>query len=131
MAQACRSARGHVPEDVRNVMVKALSQTPCLNGCILPASAVRVLNTLESAGLEAWVVGGAEVYRQLLPFCACAEVTKNHEVRPADTFFPDLDADPVWRVTAVDGPHTVLPGEGDEGLVYEFVTYRHQKPQDR
>ncbi len=80
---------------------------------------------------EAWVVGGAEVYRQLLPFCACAEVTKNHEVRPADTFFPDLDADPAWRVTAVDGPHTVLPGEGDEGLVYEFVTYRHQKPQDR
>ena len=80
---------------------------------------------------EAWVVGGAEVYRQLLPFCACAEVTKNHEVRPADTFFPDLDADPAWRVAAVDGPHTVLPGEGDEGLVYEFVTYRHQKPQDR
>ena len=58
MAQACRNARGHVPEDVRNVMVKALSQTPCLNGCILPASVVRVLNTLESAGLEAWVVGG-------------------------------------------------------------------------
>lgn len=72
---------------------------------------------------EAWVIGGAEVYRQLLPFCAEAVVTKNRCVRPADTFFPNLDDDPAWHIDARDGGHVVAEGEGDAGVEYEFVTY--------
>ena len=43
---------------------------------------------------EAWVIGGAEVYRQFLPLCSEAVVTKNHCVREADAYFPNLDEEP-------------------------------------
>lgn len=72
---------------------------------------------------EAWVIGGGEVYRQMLPLCARAVVTKNHCVRPVDSFFPNLDDDTSWIVVSSDGPHAIAEGEGDTGVSYEFVTY--------
>lgn len=72
---------------------------------------------------RAWVIGGAEVYRQLLPYCSLAVVTKNHCTRPADAFFPDLDADGSWRVADETEPAVISAGEGDEGVSYTFVTY--------
>lgn len=73
---------------------------------------------------EAWVIGGAQVYRQLLPLCSEAVVTKNDCVRPADAFFPDLDADPAWEVASETPPAVIREGEGDAGIGYRFVTYR-------
>lgn len=67
---------------------------------------------------EAWVIGGGEVYRQLLPHCRRAVVTKNHCVRPADTRFPNLDEDPSWQVEGVR-PGGVTP----DGVGFDFVTY--------
>lgn len=67
---------------------------------------------------EAWVIGGGEVYRQLLPRCGRAVVTRNHCVRPCDTRFPDLDADPSWRVL-----ETRAGGVTPEGVAFDFVTY--------
>lgn len=75
---------------------------------------------------EAWVIGGAEVYRQLLPLCAEVVVTKNHVTHAADAFFPNLDDDPAWRVSATDGGYVVQQGEGDAGVAFEFVTYERQ-----
>ena len=60
-----------------------------------------------------WVIGGASVYRQLLPYCGGAVVTKFDELRDADTFFPDLDTDPAFEIT-----------ETEEGETCRFVTYR-------
>ena len=73
----------------------------------------------------AWVIGGGEVYRQFLPYCVEAEVTHNHCVHDVDTYFPDLDADPAWEIARASELAFVAAGEGDEGLKYEFVTYRH------
>lgn len=72
---------------------------------------------------EAWVIGGAEVYRQMLPLCSRAIVTKNHCIRSADAFFLDLDHDPSWRVAETDGGYTIAEGEGDAGVAFGFVTY--------
>ncbi len=71
-----------------------------------------------------WVIGGGDVYRQFLPYCVEAEVTHSHCVHPVDTYFPDLDADPAWEIARRGGVATIASGEGDEGLDYEFVTYR-------
>ena len=73
---------------------------------------------------EAWVIGGAQVYRQLLPLCSEAVVTKTACTRPADAFFPDLDVDPAWVVAEETEPALIQPGDGDEGISYRFVTYR-------
>ena len=73
---------------------------------------------------QVWVVGGGEVYRALIGRCSRAVVTRNHCVRPADTFFPDLDADASWRVAKT----ATANEEGDplvtaEGIPFEFTTY--------
>ena len=74
----------------------------------------------------AWVLGGGDVYRALLPRCSEALVTRNRCTLPADTFFPDLDADPGWRVawsTDVDGDGEPLATP--DGIAFEFVNYQH------
>ena len=70
---------------------------------------------------EAWVIGGGQVYELLLPHCQRAVVTKNHCVRPSDTFFPDLDADPTWEVAEVRGG-----GVTADGVAFDFVTYERR-----
>jgi dihydrofolate reductase len=42
------------------------------------------------------VIGGAIVYRQLLPYCDAVHVTQFAEAYEADCYFPDLDASPEW-----------------------------------
>ena len=80
---------------------------------------------------RAWVLGGGEVYRQLLPYCTRAVVTKNHCVRRVDAYFPNLDDDPAWCVVAADGPHVIASGEGDEGVSFEFVTYERASADEK
>lgn len=75
---------------------------------------------------EAWVIGGGEIYRQLLPYCTEAVITKTHAIRPADTFFPNLDEDPAWELVEESEEQVTQPGEGDEGLSYRFCTYRRR-----
>lgn len=85
---------------------------------------VEVVHTLEGALAavseeeEAWVIGGGEVYRQLLPRCTRVVVTRNHCVRAVDTHFPDLDEDPSWKVEEVRAG-----GVTPEGVPFDFVTY--------
>lgn len=70
---------------------------------------------------EAWVLGGGQVYELLLPHCDRAVVTRNHCVRPCDTHFPDLDADPVWKVV-----ETRAGGVTPDGVPFDFVTYERR-----
>ncbi len=85
---------------------------------------VEVVHTLDealatvAAEPEAWVLGGGEVYRQLLPHCDRAVVTRNHCVRPCDTRFPDLDADPSWALAEARAG-----GVTPEGVAFDFMTY--------
>ena len=63
------------------------------------------------------VIGGGSVYRQLLPYCEKAYVTKLNTVVKCDTWFPDLDSDPDWKLSE-------LLGSGEEnGIAYEFCLY--------
>mgnify|MGYP003287657232 FL=1 len=73
---------------------------------------------LALAGDEAFVIGGQEVYEQLLPYCTRAYVTKVFADVPADAFFPNLDEDPLWRA--------VSSGEMQEenGLTFQYVEYQ-------
>ncbi len=73
---------------------------------------------LALAGDEAFVIGGQEVYEQLLPYCTRAYVTKVFADVPADAFFPNLDEGPLWRA--------VSTGEMQEenGLIFQYVEYQ-------
>lgn len=66
---------------------------------------------------RAFVIGGGSVYRQMLPYCDRAYVTKVHTCPESDTFFPNLDEDPDWLP-----PQTLQSGE-ENGIAYEMLLY--------
>lgn len=72
---------------------------------------------LAAAPKDSFVIGGESVYRALLPYCSIAHVTRVDAAFTADTWFPDLDADPDW--------HPVELSEDMEhnGLIFRYVTY--------
>ena len=72
---------------------------------------------LASSASRAIVIGGGSIYRQLLPFCDRAYITKVHARPSSDTFFPNLDEDPCWRLSQV-----LLQGE-ESGVSYEMCLY--------
>jgi dihydrofolate reductase len=84
-------------------------------------NADEALAALESEDPDSvWLIGGETVYRDLLPRCTRAYVTRNDVVLPADAFFPDLDADPGWQVE-----ETREGGVTKAGVPFEYVTYRN------
>ena len=66
---------------------------------------------------DAFVIGGGSVYAALLPWCGAAHVTKIDAEFQADTWFPDLDADPAWEIAGEEPPLE------QDGLRFRYVTY--------
>lgn len=83
--------------------------------------ALRRVKELENE-LPCWVIGGEQIYRQLLPYCETALVTKTEIDLPADAFFPNLDEDSRW--TLVDRSET----REENGVRFQFLTYRNLSP---
>ena len=69
-----------------------------------------------------FVIGGAQVYRQLLPWCVRAHITRLSGSFGADCFLTDLERHPDWRL-AESGP--VQSWQGQE---YVFLTYERRQP---
>jgi dihydrofolate reductase len=66
---------------------------------------------------DVYVIGGDSVYKQLLPCCNIAHVTKVDHEYEADTYFPNLDKDPEWQITAESDEQTYFD------LPYQFLKY--------
>lgn len=66
---------------------------------------------------DVFVIGGASVYRQLLPYCVRALITKTYTDAPADSFFPNLDALPNWEPTAASD---IME---ENGVAYQYIDY--------
>ncbi|HIS30964.1 MAG TPA: dihydrofolate reductase [Candidatus Limivivens intestinipullorum] len=64
-----------------------------------------------------YVIGGESVYRMLLPDCDTVHVTKVDHAFEADTFFPNLDEMPEWKITADSEEQTYFD------LEYTFLKY--------
>lgn len=65
---------------------------------------------------DLYVIGGAELYRQLLPWADRLELTEIDATFDGDAFFPAIDRRQ-WREVKRE------PGVGADGLRYAFVTY--------
>ena len=70
---------------------------------------------------EIYVIGGGEVYRELLPYCEEVLVTKVDAVGGAEVFFPNLDENPDFQ--CVDEGEPV----DDNGLTIRFTRYKNLK----
>ena len=69
---------------------------------------------------RAMVIGGGSIYRQMLPLCDTAYVTKIHTAVDSDTFFPDLDANEDWTLAEV------LQSGEENGIFYEMCLYKRK-----
>ena len=49
---------------------------------------------------DVYIVGGESIYRQMLPYCDVAHVTRIDHAYEADAFFPNLDECPECQITA-------------------------------
>lgn len=67
-------------------------------------------------------IGGAGVYRQLLPYCDRAYITKIDRSFGADAFLPDLDESGEWEIFN-DGTRREWNGIG-----YRFTEYARSTP---
>ena len=96
------------------VLTRSGSQIPGFTVCQSPEKAAELAKKVP----RAMVIGGGSIYRQMLPWCDTAYVTKVHCTPPSDTFFPDLDADPQWELAQV------LQSGEENGIAYEMCLYK-------
>jgi len=66
---------------------------------------------------RALVIGGASVYRQLLPWVELVHVTQIDAAPASDSYFENLDASPAFRLREAGG------WQEENGTRYRFVTY--------
>lgn len=70
---------------------------------------------------DVYIIGGASVYRELLPYCDVAHVTKIDRAYEADSYFPNLDQMEEWQITADSEEQTYFD------LEYRFLKYEKKK----
>ena len=66
---------------------------------------------------QIYIIGGESIYREMLPYCNVAHVTKVDHVYEADAFFPNLDEMDGWEITADSDEQTYFD------IPYQFVKY--------
>ena len=68
-----------------------------------------------------FVIGGGQIYKELLPYCDTAYVTEvDHAYEEVDTYFPNLNKMDDWYIDKIE------PSKSKEyiGLKYRFTTYK-------
>ena len=92
-------------------------------GCEIAASPQAALElAADTEDDKLWVIGGGSVYTALLPKCRRVYLTKvDAAAGNADTFFPNLDKLPGWKIEAVSEPVE------ENGVTYRFVDYVNTK----
>lgn len=70
---------------------------------------------------DVYIIGGGSIYKELLPYCDVAHVTKIEHAYEADAYFPNLDEDKEWEITAESEELTYFD------LEYRFVKYERKR----
>ena len=105
-----------LPGRVNVAITRSNAEIPGFTVCHSPEEAAQLAKGAE----KAMVIGGGSIYRQMLPYCDCAIITKVHVTPESDTFFPNLDEDPDWELTEV------LQSGAENGIAYEMCIYKRK-----
>lgn len=91
-----------------------------VKGAVVCHSVEEVLEEIKQYdSRDVYVVGGDTVYKEFLPYCDVAHVTRTDHAYEADAWFLDLEADPAWELT----------GQSEEKTYFdlEFVFCRYER----
>ena len=105
-----------LPGRVNVALTRSKTEIPGFTVCTSTEEAAEVAKTAN----RAMVIGGGSVYKQMLPYCDTAYITKVHVTPESDTFFPNLDEDENWYVSEV-----LMSGE-ENGIAYEMILYKRK-----
>jgi dihydrofolate reductase len=110
------------PLDRRTNIILSRNPDYQVRGAVVVHSIEELLKELEQYDSEdIYIIGGESIYRQMLPYCGTAHVTRIDYAYQADAFFPDLDKDPEWEITADSEEQTYFD------IPYTFVRYSRKK----
>ncbi len=110
-----------MPLPNRTNIVLTTDQDYKAKGAIIVHSKEELLEELKKYPKEdIFIIGGESVYRMMLPYCTTAHVTKTDYAYDADTWFPNLDEMPEWKITAEGEEETYFDIE------YQFLKYERQ-----
>ncbi len=70
---------------------------------------------------DVYIIGGASIYRQMLPYCDEVLLTKVADDGLAEVFYENLDEKEEWDLVSC------TPEENDNGHFIRFCTYRNNK----
>ena len=105
-----------LPKRVNVVLTRGELAKEGVVACHSPEEAMELAKTAE----KTFVIGGGSVYRQMLPYCDRAYITKVHITPESDTYFPNLDADADWELAEV------LQSGEENGISYEMCLYERK-----
>ncbi len=105
-----------LPGRVNVALTCSGAEIPGFTVCSSPQQAQELAKCVE----RAMVIGGGSIYKQMLPMCDTAYVTKVHTKPESDTFFPNLDEDPAWELAEV------LQSGEENGIAYEMCLYKRK-----
>lgn len=93
-----------------------------VNDAVVVHSIEELLEELQAYDTkDVYIIGGDSIYKQLLPYCDTAHVTKIDHGYEADAYFPNLDADPDWEITDMSDEQFYFD------LTYHFIKYERKK----
>jgi len=110
---------GGRPLDSRTNIILSSDKKYKVDGAVVVNSIDELLKEISKYNSDdVYVCGGESVYRQLIPYCDVAHVTRIDHAYDADTYFPNLDDSDEWEIEV----------ESDEevyfDVTYTFVKYR-------
>ena len=106
-----------LPGRVNVALSRSGMEIPGFTTCASPEEVMELAKTVR----RAMVIGGGSIYRQMLPYCDTAYVTRVHVTPDSDTFFPNLDEDEQWSQTEV------LQSGEENGIRYEMLLYKRRE----
>ena len=102
-----------LPNRTNVVLSRSKVDMPGVVVCPTTEEAAALAKTVD----RAMVIGGGSIYRQMLPYCDSALVTKVYCNPGSDTYFPNLDEDPAWELAEI------LQSGEENGIRYEMCRY--------
>lgn len=122
---------GRVLKDRNNIVLNP-DENYAPEGAIVAHSLDELFGLLEemkNGGLseeDIFVIGGASVYRQMLPYCTKAYITKFTSSFKKDVYFPNLDEMSDWKIVDESDEISAVArnGVGEKfNISFKFVEY--------
>lgn len=70
---------------------------------------------------KVFIIGGGQIYKELLPYCELAFITKIYKEFDSDTFFPNIDKNDSWEIVGK------TPIRYYDDIPYQFFAYANIK----